>query len=152
MYGLAQYRPVNHELEYNPFKTMADFEKRFFGEPFVGFMRNTEPLAFKTDISDQGDKYLLEADLPGFKKEDVNLDLDGDKLTIKAERHSEHEEKDDKGNLICSERSFGSYSRSFDVSEVNTEEITAKLEDGVLTLDLPKKQASVPTARRIEVQ
>lgn len=152
MYGLMPYRPARRAISYNPFKEFDELEKRFFGVPFGTVLQETELAEFKTDISDQGDFYLLEADLPGFKKEDISLDLDGDKLTIQATRHSEHEEKDKQGNYVCCERSYGTYTRSFDVAAVDTDNITAKLEEGVLKLTLPKKQPETPTARKLEIE
>ena len=134
---------------YNPFREMEEFERRFFGDPFF----QTGDLAeCRTDIRDQGDSYLLEADLPGFEKKDIHLDLSGDTLTIHAERHSEHEKKEQKDSYVHIERSYGKYSRSFDVSGVDTEGITAKYENGVLKLTLPKKQAKLPEARHLEIQ
>ena len=152
MYGLAPYRPARRALTYNPFKDFDEIEKRFFGEPFGTYLQSSELAEFKTDISDHDDHYLLEADLPGFKKDDIAIDLDGDTLTIKATRHSEHEEKDKQGNYICCERSYGTYTRSFDVKAIDTDAITAKLEEGVLKLTLPKKQPATPAARKLEIQ
>lgn len=123
---------------------MEEMEKNFFG----GNAMN----AFKTDIKEDEKSYVLEADLPGFKKEDIAIDVDNGYLTITAERHSENDEKDGKGNYIRRERSFGSYSRSFDITGVKEDEITASYADGVLTLNMPKKDAEVPTARRLEIQ
>ena len=71
--------------------------------------------------------------------------------TISAERSNETEKKDDKGNFVRRERSYGSFSRSFDVSSVKTEDITGEYKDGVLTLTMPKKEENVPTSRRIEI-
>ncbi|MCI6961492.1 MAG: Hsp20/alpha crystallin family protein, partial [Clostridiales bacterium] len=104
------------------------------------------------DIKDEGDSYTLEADLPGFEKKDIHLDLNNDILTINAERHSEHEEKDKKGKFVRCERSYGTYSRQFDVSGINTEGIKAKYENGVLTLSMPKKSTQLPTAKRLEIE
>ena len=73
-------------------------------------------------------------------------------MTINAERHSEHEEKDKKGKFVRCERSYGTYSRQFDVSNINTEGIKAKYENGVLTLNMPKKSAQLPTAKRLEIE
>ena len=56
------------------------------------FGTNNAPMELRTDISDKGDAFVLEADLPGFKKDDIKIDLENDRLTIKAERHSEHED------------------------------------------------------------
>ena len=80
----------------------------------------------------------------------MKLELDGDTLTIKAERHSEHEDKKEK--YIRCERAYGSYSRSFDVTGINADAITAAYDNGVLTLTLPKRTPEVPAARQIEIQ
>ena len=67
-------------------------------------------------------------------------------------RHSEHEDKDKKGKYIRCERSYGSYQRSFDVSGVKTEDIKAKYENGVLTLDMPKKTETIEGKRRLAIE
>ena len=78
--------------------------------------------------------------------------LDGSVLTISAERHSEHEDKDKKGKFVRCERSYGTYTRQFDVSNINTDAMKAKYENGVLTLNMPKKSAQLPTAKRVEIE
>ena len=146
MFGITPYtRRNNTELSgYNPFRMFDDFEKNFW---------NSNELAeFKTDIKDNGNEYVMEADLPGFKKENIKIDIDNDTLTITAERKNENSEKDDKGNYIRMERSYGSFSRSFDVSGINTEEISASYNDGVLTLNMPKKTAKQESARPLEIK
>lgn len=151
MFELRPYTRRNTVSYYNPFREMEEFEKKFFSDPF--FASGSDSLAeFKTDIKDDGDSYLLEADLPGFEKEDIKLDIDGDCLTISAERHSEHEEKDKKGKYVRCERSYGSYSRRFDVSGINTDEIKAKYDNGVLKLTMPKKEKVLPASRRLEIE
>lgn len=152
MFELRPYRKNNQNLSgYNPFREMEDFEKHFFDDPFDYF--GTSALAeFKTDIKDEGDSYLIEADLPGFSKGDIHLDIDGNLLTIKAERHSEHEEKDKKHKYIRCERSYGSYCRQFDVSGVDTDDIKAKYEDGVLKLTLPKKPEIAEKGKHLEIE
>ncbi|MBP5167499.1 MAG: Hsp20/alpha crystallin family protein [Oscillospiraceae bacterium] len=152
MFGLIPYRREEKEMSYNPFREMEELEKAFFEEPFAGFFHSEDIAEFKTDISDKGDSYLLEADLPGFKREDIGIDLDGDVLTINAERHSEHEEKDKKGSYLRCERSYGKYSRSFDVSAIQTDQIKAKLDEGVLKLTLPKKQEKKSETKRLEIE
>lgn len=104
----------------------------------------------RTDITDNGDSFSLEADLPGFNKDDIKVDLEDDRLTIKAERHSEKEEKKD--GCIRRERSFGTFTRSFDVSGIDTANISAAYTDGVLTLTLPKRPELVPENRTIAIQ
>ena len=153
MFELTPYdHNRSHALRtYDPFREMEEMERAFFGRPFGGhnFSGLTE---FKTDIQDKGDSYLLEADLPGFKKEDIHIDLDGETMTISAERHSQHEEKDNQGNYLRCERSYGSYQRSFDISGIEESGLTAEYSDGVLKLTMPKKQQTVSGARRIEIQ
>ena len=135
----------NHGVDlYRPFRDLEELERSLFA--------NSSAAAFKTDIRDTGDAYVLEADLPGMKKEDIHIDVDGDRLSISAQRSSGREEKDQDGNYIRCERSYGSFSRSFDISGVRSEDITAAYENGVLTLTMPKQTTVVPAARRLEIQ
>ncbi len=149
MFELRPYSRKNNSL-YNPFKEMDEFENSFFGSPF-GFFSNAID-EFKTDIKDEGDHYELIADLPGFDKKDIKLDISDDTLTVSAQRHSEHEEKDKKGKYIRCERSYGNYSRSFDLSGVKADEVTAKYENGVLKLTMPKKTETKSSSRRLEIE
>ena len=150
MFGLTRrnYYPVN---TYNPFREMEALERRFFGSMMDDFFRSDAPAAFRTDVTDEGDYFLLEADLPGFEKQDIHLDLEGDTLTIRAERHSKVEEKE-KDKVVRMERSYGSYSRSYDISGIDADAISAKYENGVLQLKLPKKAELPPASRKIEIQ
>lgn len=129
MFEMRPYRR-NSMSTWNPFSEMEEMERRLFNNDFFSGRGLAE---FKTDITDEGDYYELKADLPGFKKEDIQLQLDGDTLTIQAQRHSEHEEQEKKGKYVCCERSYGAYSRSFDVSGIRAEGITASYDSGVLT-------------------
>ena len=129
---------------YDPFRDMEEFEKHFFG--------NSQLESFKTDIKDNGKDFVVEMDLPGFKKEDIKVDIEGGVMTISAERHSDYEDEDKKKNYIRKERSYGTYKRSFDISEIDESGITASYEDGLLKLILPKKQAAVPESRRLEIK
>lgn len=150
MFDLRPYSRKNNSL-YNPFREMDELENQLFANPF-GFFGTKSLDEFKTDIKDEGDHYELEADLPGFEKKDINLDINNDVLTISAERHSEHEEKDKKGKYVRCERSYGSYSRQFDLTGVKADEITAKYEDGVLKLNMPKKTAVEPKSHHLEIE
>ena len=137
-------RRNNHvPAAWNPFREMEQWERNLFSGNFT---------EFKTDIKDEGDAYLLETDLPGFAKEDIHLDLDDHYLTVKAERHADREAKDDNGRYICCERSYGSYSRSFDVTDIDTDAIKAKYDNGVLTLRMPKKAPELPHSKRLEIE
>lgn len=134
----------------NPFRELDEFERSFFTNPF-GFFGGDTLAAFKTDILDNGKEYVLEADLPGFDKKDIHLDINNDVLTIHAERNAEREEKNDQNNYVRCERSWGSYSRQFDLSGVDAENMHAKYENGVLTLTMPKKEPKPDTSRHLEI-
>ena len=151
MFELRPYHNDRRTAMFDPFREMEELEKRFFGR-FPDFFGTDRLPDFKTDIKDEGDRYLLDADLPGCEKKDIRLELNGDLLTICAERHSEHEEKDKKQNYLRCERSYGSYRRDFDVSAVDTEKIKAKYDNGVLHLTLPKKEKVLPAAKLLEIQ
>ncbi len=149
MFELKPYARKNNSL-YNPFKEMDEFEREFFNNPFDFSGGRLEE--FKTDIKDEGDHYVLEADLPGFEKKDIKLDVENDILTVRAERHSEHEDKDKKGKYVRCERSYGAYMRRFDLSGIKTDAINAKYEDGVLKLTMPKKTETLPEAHHLEIE
>lgn len=136
---------------YHPFQEMEALQRSFFENPF-GFLERMDLDQFRTDITDNGKEYILEADLPGFRKEDISLDIDGDSLSIRAERHSEYEEKDKKDKFIRCERSYGSYTRQFDISNVEKEGIRAKYENGVLKLTLPKREQTPGNSRKLEIE
>ena len=147
MFGLIKR---NQDI-YNPWREMEELERAFFGRPF-GVYGNTALSQFRVDVTDEGDHYLLEADLPGFEKKDITLDIQNDTLIVRAERKSKIEEKDKKDKVIRMERSYGSYQRSFDISGVDADKIKAKYVDGVLRLTLPKLEQRLPEGRRLEIE
>lgn len=102
-----------------------------------------------TDIIDNGTSYELRAELPGFSKEEIRIDLQGDRLTLSAE-HGKEEQTEEK-TYIHRERSFGAVSRSFDITGIQADQIQAAYENGVLRLTLPKKKASPTVSRKIEI-
>ncbi len=134
----------------NPFREMDSLARALFDEPF--FSAEAEIRPFKTDIRKTEEGYLLEADLPGFDKKDISVGIDGDRLTIKAQRHSEVEDKENKDKFVRIERSYGSYERSFSVEGLDTEKIDAKYENGVLSLNMPLKEPTVPPVRQLEIR
>ena len=133
----------------NPFAEMDNLARAFFNEPF--FSANAEIRPFRTDIKKTEDGFQLEAELPGFDKKDISVGIEGDVLTIKAQRSSDSENKDNKENYVRIERSYGSYERSFDVSGIDTENIGAKYENGVLILNMPKKEPVTPPQRQLTI-
>ena len=150
MFGLT--RRNQDMTTFNPWHDMEEFEKAFFSNPFGSFFNAPALNQFRTDVTDEGDHYLLETDLPGFEKKDITLDIHDDMLTIRAERKSKVEEKDQKDKVIRMERSYGSYQRSFDISGVDADQIKAKYTDGVLCLTLPKLERPLPQGRRLEIE
>ena len=141
---LVPYTRRNSVSTFNPFHDFDELERAFFSDRSLG--------EFKTDIRDNGDSFVLEADLPGFNKDDIHVDLSDNSLTITAERHSDYEQKDKKGNYVRCERSHGSYTRSFNTDGIDTANIKAAYTDGVLRLTLPKQQQILPASRRLEIE
>ena len=102
------------------------------------------------DVEERENDYIVSVDITGVDKKDVKVTVEGSLLTIKGERKYERTESED-GTCHCSERMFGTFSRSFSLSKkIDSEKITAKHKDGVLTVSLPK--ASEAIEREIEVQ
>ena len=107
----------------------------------------------KTDIREKDNSYELDIDLPGFKKDELNIDLSNGYLTIQAAKGLDKDEQDKDGRYIRRERYAGSMSRSFYVGDVKPEEVSAKFEDGILRLDLPKAgQRRLPENNRICIE
>lgn len=130
----------------NFFNLFDNFERKFFGNS------NAALPDFRTDIRDAGDRFVLESELPGFRKEDIKLDVKDGILTISAQHDESTDEKDEKGSYIRRERRYGSFTRSFDITGVDEEHITASYNNGVLELNLPKAVPVVPEAKRIAIE
>ena len=127
--------------------SFQNFEKNFFSEIGRSFS------GFNTDIQDTGKEYVLEAELPGFNKEDIHVDVQDGVLTISAKHEEKQDEKDEKsGKYVRRERRYGSYQRSFTLDGVDAKNIQGAYENGVLKLTLPKEQPTVPETHRIEIQ
>lgn len=124
----------------------------YFNNLERGFLRtrNTSTREFRTNILDKGDKYILQAELPGFKKEDIDISINGDLLTISANHTDKTEEN--KEEYVRKEIRYGSYSRSFDISNVNIDNITAVYDNGILQLSLPRTSEEKPKTKSIEIK
>lgn len=133
---------TRHVNVYDPFRAFDEMQRNFFND--------NSSLSFRTDVIDTGDAYKLDAELPGFKKEDINIDVENDCLTISVERKVENEDK--RPNFVKRERVYGSFSRSFDVSGIDVEKIEAAYNDGILTLTMPKKVEVKPASRKLEIK
>ena len=130
-----------------PFRGFAsDVDHKLYGKNAARVM--------KTDLKEHDEGYELSVDLPGFKKDQIQLHLRNGYLTITASKGLEEEDKDKSGRIVHQERYSGSMSRSFYVGEnVTEEDVKARFEDGVLTLDFPKeKPAALPERRTIMIE
>ena len=115
------------------------FEDDFFGKKNPLYGKHAKNL-MKTDVRETENSYELDIDLPGFKKDEVKLQLKDGYLTVNAAKGLDKDEKDKNGKYIRQERYAGAMSRSFYVgTDVQTDEIHAKFEDGILKLSVPKK-------------
>lgn len=106
--------------------------------------------SFRTDVLDKGDRYVLKADLPGFQKQEINISVEGGRLVLSAEHKEEVNEN--KKNYLRRERRYGAFSRSFDLSGIDSGRINASYQNGVLELELPKLVQAKPQEKRIEVK
>ena len=93
----------------------------------------------KTDVRETDSTYEVDVDLPGFKKDEINVDLQDGYLTIRAAKGLDKDQKDKQGKYIRQERYSGACSRSFYVGDVEAKDISAKYEDGILKISLPKQ-------------
>ena len=119
---------------------MDDFESEFFGRKNPLYGKHAKNM-MKTDVREHDQGYELDVDLPGFKKDEISLELKDGYLTITASKGLDKDEEDKKGRMIRQERYAGAMSRSFYVGDGITEEdVKAKFENGVLMLNIPKKE------------
>jgi Molecular chaperone (small heat shock protein) len=129
-------------------RNMFDYFNRMTQDFFGDFGNDLYPC--RTDVLDQGDKYVLRADLPGFNKDDIHINIEGNYLTLSAEHKEESDKSDD--SFVRRERRYGSLSRSFDVSNIDVDRIAASYDKGVLELELPKQEKALPPTRQIEIK
>ncbi len=133
-------------FDFPRFPNFDDTERKLYGKHADRLM--------KTDVHENEGGYEVDIDLPGFKKDEITLELDNGYLTVSAAKGLDKDEKDHKGKLIRQERYAGSMQRSFYVGENLTEEdIKASFKDGVLNLMVPKKeQPKVPEKKMIMIE
>ncbi len=158
---VERWRPRLGLIPWQPFREMEDMGRRFedvLGRSFMPAWRRL-PLEERgwmpsIDVFEKEDKYVVKAELPGIKEEDVDISVVGDTLTIKGERKAETEVKEE--DYHCCERSYGSFFRSIALpSDVDAEKIEASYEGGVLEVNLPKaagvkpKKITVTTRKQV---
>ncbi len=142
---MERWRPGRGLIPWRPFSELEEMERRFqdiFGRSFLPSVWRRIPTmemgwAPAIEVFEKEDKFVVKAELPGMKEEDIDISVVGDTLTIKGERKAESEVKEE--DYYCCERSFGSFSRSVAVPpNVDAKKIDASFEDGVLEIGLPK--------------
>jgi len=135
---------------YDPFgELFDDFFKGYFVRPVTSEGREAAPRV-KIDVTEQNGGFKVLAEIPGVKKEDIQVNVDGDQVSITAEVKREKDVKEGE-RVVHSERYFGKASRAFRLGyEIDEAKVQAKYNDGVLELTLPKKQT--PAAKQIAIQ
>lgn len=123
--------------------------RRFFSPSVLE--TETPALKMRIDVSEKDDAYQVKADIPGVKKEDINVRIDGNVVQIDAEINREKETKGNGDKVLRSERYWGNISRTFSLAQdVDDSKVQAKYADGVLSLELPKKASAA--SKKIAVQ
>lgn len=131
-------------------RDFMDFGRRFFddalGQNFGDFGQ------FKTDIIEKDEAYVVEAELPGMSKENIELDYKDNVLSITAKKETESDERDDERQYIRRERTSRSFSRQFIIQDIDEDNISAQFDKGLLTITLPKQNPTQSSSKRIEIE
>ena len=134
--------------KYNNLFDIEDIFENFFNDRFFPTLyRNSYQM--KVDIKENEKEFIFEAELPGITKEEVNIEIDEERLTIAVQKKEQTDEEKD--NYIRKERSFSTMTRSFAISNVETDNVNAKFENGILLIALPKKQQKAIKGKQIEI-
>ncbi len=147
MSGLVPFNKRRRELLSNDnslFNMLDDF---FSGS--MPMMRSLDADTFKVDVKDLGDNYEITAEMPGIKKENLEINLDEGRLKIRV--HHEEESEEENKNYIHRERRVTSMERNIYLQDADDENIKAKLEHGILSITIPKKE-DVDTSKKIEIE
>ncbi len=133
-------------FDFPTFRELQNIDRKLYGRHAANEM--------KTDVHESEDHYEVDIDMPGFKKDEITLDLENGYLTVKGAKGLDKEETNKKGKVIRKERYAGALQRSFYVGEeLTAEDITAKFENGVLSLAIPKKETKkLPESKRIQIE
>ena len=154
MFSIIPYR-TNHNMTQRPARGFFDdfsndFFRPFFADGF-GLMATQRPM--KVDVRDEGDKLVLEADMPGVSRENVKVEVENGVMTLSADYNQETEEKNEENHYVYRERRSGSMRRAFNVEGIREDGITAEFKDGVLKLTLPKQEVKPESeTRAIQIQ
>jgi HSP20 family protein len=150
MFGLAPYDRRRNQMQprdSNFFDMDRVLENFFNDSVFPGYFSRSGMM--KVDIREEAGAYLLDAELPGVNKENVNIEIEDGRLTISVNQDEQVEDKQE--NFIRHERRSSSLCRSFDLDNIDSEKISAKMENGVLSLRLPKLEPEKQKSRKIDI-
>ncbi|MCL0062645.1 Hsp20/alpha crystallin family protein [Peptococcaceae bacterium] len=151
MFGLTPFRRRKSDIVIKkPSDILSDVEQlfdSFVNNPLLSTLYERQQM--RADIKETDKEYIVEADLPGVKKEEIDITINNDILTISVNKNEQIEEKNE--NYIRQERRVGSFSRSFYIDNVDSDKVTAKFENGVLTITLPKKEPTPPAGKKIDI-
>lgn len=151
MFELVPWRRENKGVQLTPYeglRGMFDLMDNFFDTALMPDF--TTYRGIKADVKETEKEFLVEADIPGARKEDIRLAYEDNTLTIAVEQREEKEEKGE--TFLRKERRYGSSSRSFYLEGVKNEEISAKYDNGVLKIALPKEAPELRKAKNIEIE
>ena len=139
-----EMKPFNNSLfDMSSGDMFKDFGRRFFADfPDQGM---------KTDIREIEDSYVVEAELPGIDKENINIGFNNGILTIEGQQSVDNEAKDENGKVIHSERSYNNIKRQFNFDHIDETNISANFDNGILNITLPKSNSET-SSKRIEIQ
>lgn len=144
--NLTRFDPAGSISRFEPFQNLESFFNAF---DLMRPMRTFEGDRIRMDVTETDNAFLVRADMPGVKKEDVKVSIDGDEVTISADISEEKDRKE--GSTVCRERFRGHQYRSFTLpQQVDAEKATASCHDGVLELTLPKQPGS--GAKQLAIQ
>ena len=132
---------------------MLPSRKYYLDSRFDNFMdEGTDNFdVMKCDVYEKDGAYHIEADIPGFKKDEISVDCEDGYVTISAEKNTENEEKDENKKYIKRERFYGKTVRKFYVGDVDSDKIQAEYKDGMLELVVPKEE-KLPNKKSIEIK
>lgn len=152
MPNITRFNPIRNIATFDPFDhPFEDFFRGFLLRPMSLESRLLGPQAeFRVDVTESEKEYRLLAEMPGVRKEDINVTIEGDEVTISAETKREKDVKGDEGAVLYSERNYGKMYRTFSLGEeIDEAKAQAKYADGVLDLTLPK--SAVVSAKKKQI-
>ncbi|MDD4188936.1 MAG: Hsp20/alpha crystallin family protein [Eubacteriales bacterium] len=150
MYGIVPFRWRNTEPGRRNERGLSGILEDFWDKDGLFPAIFPETGTMRADIRENENEYVVEAELPGVKKEDIKLDIDDDTLTICAE--SKMEKKEEKDSYLRMERRYGSFSRTFSIENIKNEDVKAEYNDGILKVILPKNKKTATKKRTVEIK